>query len=81
MTTKTIKTPRMMAAAFGPASCSFGLVLKSELLHSPEAQSGFVPKLSRHGGKNLALRAEKPLFSTKTNTFWVQEFNGSRIVF
>ena len=61
MKTKTEKTPLMMAAAFGPASCSSGLVLKSELLHSPEAQSGFVPKHSRHGGKNIALRAKKPI--------------------
>ena len=49
----------MMAVAFGPASCSSGLVLKSKLLHSPEAQSGFVPKHSPHGGKNIALRAKK----------------------
>ena len=63
MKTKTEKTPLMMAAAFGPASCSSGLVLKSELLHSPEAQSGFVPKHSLHGGKSIALRAEKHFFS------------------
>ena len=50
----------MMAVAFGPTSCSSGLVPKSELLHSPEAQYGFVPKHSPHGGKNIALRAEKP---------------------
>ena len=49
-----------MAVAFGPTSCSSGLVLKSKLLHSPEAHYGFVPKLSLHGGKNIALRAEKP---------------------
>lgn len=68
----------MMAAAFGPASCSSGLVLKSELLHSPEAQSGFVPTLdlwslatigtqehSLHGGKNIALRAKKPIMVEK----------------
>jgi len=48
----------MMAVAFGPASCSSGLVPKSELLHSPEAQDGFVPKHSSHGGKNIALRAK-----------------------
>jgi len=53
----------MTAVAFGPTSCPSGLVLKSELLHSPEAQSGFVPKHSRHGGKNIALRTEKPIFS------------------
>jgi hypothetical protein len=53
MKTKTIKTPLMMAVAFGPTSCPSGLVSKSKLLHSPEVQSGFVPKLSLHGGKNL----------------------------
>ena len=59
MKTKTIKTPLMMAVAFGPTSWAFGLVPKSELLHRPEAQYGFVPKHSSHGGKNIALRAEK----------------------
>ena len=49
-----------MAVAFGPTFCLSGLVPKSKLLHSPEAQYGFVPKHSLHGGKNLALRAEKP---------------------
>ena len=58
--TKTIKIPLMTAVAFGPTSCSSGLVPKSKLLHSPEDQYGFVPKHSRHGGKNPALRAEKP---------------------
>ena len=66
MKTKTEKTQLMMAAAFGPASCSSGLVLKSELLHSPEAQSGFVPKHSLHGGKNIALRAKKPIYSMRS---------------
>ena len=35
----------------------------SALLHNPEAQYGFVPKHSLHGGKNTALRAEKQLTS------------------
>ena len=48
-----------MAVAFGPTFCPSSLVPKSKLLHSPEAQYGFVPKLSPHGGKNLALRAKK----------------------
>ena len=52
-----------MAVAFGPTSCSSGLVPKSKLLHRPEAQYGFVPKHSLHGGKNIALRAEKPFLS------------------
>ena len=58
----------MMAVAFGPSSCSSALVPKSKLLHSPEALSGFVPKHSLHGGKNIALRAKKTIFSTKTKT-------------
>ena len=33
-----------MAVAFGPTFCSSVLVLKSELLHSPEAQYGFCSK-------------------------------------
>ena len=41
-----------MAVAYGPTSCSSGLVPKSKLLHSPKAQYGFVPKHSRHSGKN-----------------------------
>lgn len=51
-----------MAVAFGPTSCSSVLVPKSKLLHRPETQYGFVPKHSLHGGKNIALRAEKPYF-------------------
>jgi len=41
-----------MVVAFGPTSCSSGLVLKSKFLHKPEAQYGFVPKLSHPSGKN-----------------------------
>ena len=52
-----------MAVAFRPTSCSSCLVPKSTLLHNPEAQYGFVPKHSLHGGKNTALRAEKQFFS------------------
>ena len=53
----------MMAVAFGPTFCSSGLVPKSELLHSPEAHYGFVPKHSPHGGKNIALRAKKLIYT------------------
>ena len=66
-----------MAVAFGPTSCSSGLVLKSKLLHNPEVQSGFVPTLGacdawlvqeriHHGGKTIALRAEKPFFALRS---------------
>ncbi len=70
--TKTSKTPLMMSVAFGPTSCSSGLVPKSKLLHRPESHDGFVPTLDlwslatigtqehcHHGGKNHALRAKK----------------------
>ena len=55
-----------MAVAFGPTSCSPGLVPKSKLLHRPETQYGFVPKHSLHGGKNIALRAEKPYLAMRS---------------
>ena len=57
--TKTSKTPLMMSVAFGPTSCSSGLVPKSKLLQRPESHDGFVPKHCHHGGKNHALRAKK----------------------
>ena len=44
-----------MAVACGPTSFPSSLVPKSKLLHSPEAQYGFVPKLSLHGGNRSAL--------------------------
>ena len=56
----------MMSLAFGPTSCSSCLVPKSELLHSPAAQYGFVPKHSHHGGKHPALRAEKPYLTMRS---------------
>ena len=40
----------MMAEAYGLMCCSFGLVLKSELLHSPKVHLSLLPKLSHHGG-------------------------------
>ena len=75
MKTKTIKTPLMMAVAFGPTSCPKALCLKTSFLHRLEVQSRFVPKLSRHrvktptfGLKNLlrapgiwSLRSARPL--------------------
>ena len=64
-----------MAVAFGPTSCSSVLVPKSKLLHMPEAQYGFVPKHSLHGGKNIALRAEKP-YSAMRSFFSGAQRNG-----
>ena len=74
--TKTIKTPLLMAVAFGPTYSSSVLVFKSKLLHSPEAQSGFVPKHSRHGCKNIALRAQKPILAMRSPFFSVAQRNG-----
>ena len=61
-----------MAVAFGLTSWSSGLVPKSKLLHRPETQYGFVPKHSLHGGKNIALRAKKPIGSTEGQLFLVE---------
>ena len=69
MRTKTIKTPLMMAVAFGPTPCLSGLVPESELSHSPESQYGFVPKHRPHGGKNLALRAKKQFSTTNGQNY------------
>ena len=55
-----------MSVAFGLTSCSSVLVPKSKLLHRPETQYGFVPKHSHHGGKNIALRAEKPSLAMRS---------------
>ena len=63
----------MTAVAFGPSSCPSGLTPKSKLLRNPEAQYGFVPKHSHHGGKNPALRAEKPIIASSKNSFFFQE--------
>ena len=41
-----------MAELFELSSCTSGLVPKSKLLHSPEAQYGFVPNLTHPSGKN-----------------------------
>ena len=62
-----------MAVAFGPTSCSSVLVPKSKLLHRSQAQYGFVPKHSLHGGKNIALRAEKPKLKTLKNKLFQSE--------
>ena len=51
----------MVAEAYGLKYCTFSLVLESKLSHRLKVQFCFVPKLSHHGGKNIALRAEKSL--------------------
>ena len=65
-----------MAETFGLTSCPSGLVSESELSHNPKAQYGFILKLSRHRGKNTALRAEKPqlLRGILKNVFLVFSF-------
>ena len=49
----------MTTETFGPMSCASGRVHKSELLHCPEAQYGFILKPSRHRGKNSENREQK----------------------
>ena len=41
-----------MSETYGPSSCPSGFVLKSTLLHKPQAQYGFMLKLSHHSWKN-----------------------------
>ena len=48
-----------MSEAYGPTSCTFGLAPESKLSRSPKVQYGFMLKISHHGEKNTALRAEK----------------------
>ena len=55
-----------MAVAFGLTSCSSVPVPKSKLLQRPESHDGFVPKHCHYGGKNIALRAEKPFFALRS---------------
>ena len=60
MKTKTEKTPLMMAESVAQSYWPVTIVPESKLSHMATAHYGFVPKLSHHGGKNTALRAEKP---------------------
>ena len=62
MKTKTKKTPLMTAETYGLTYSSSRLVLKSKLLHSLEAQYGFVPKPSRHGGKTVKTERRSQTF-------------------
>lgn len=49
---KNTKNPAVLAELYGASSCTSGLVAESELSHKPQAQYGFVPKLSHPSGKN-----------------------------
>ena len=50
-----------MAASDALSYCPVTIVPESKLSHMATAHYGLVSKLSHHGGKNIALRAEKPL--------------------
>ena len=52
MKTKTIKTPLMMAEAFGLSVWPSNLALESKLSRSLESHPGLVPRLSHHEWKN-----------------------------
>ena len=55
-----------MAEAYSLSVWPSSLALESELSRNLESHTGLVPRLSHHGGKNIAY-AEKQLFGTKTN--------------
>ena len=50
---KNIKNTAVMAELYELSSCTSGIVPESKLSHKPQAQYGFVPKLSHPSGKNL----------------------------
>ena len=55
-----------MSVAFGPSSCSYGLVPKSKLLRNPEAQYSFVPTL---GALRRLTLQEQAIIVAKTPPF------------
>ena len=61
MGTKTIKTPLTTAETCGLSCWPSSLAPESKLSHNLEFHPDLVPRLSHHRGKNIALRAEKPL--------------------
>ena len=66
-----------MAELIELSSCTFGLVPESKLSHKPQVQYGFVPKLSRHCGKNIvSLR-----FTKKSCALLNMFFSAKREVF
>ena len=86
MNNKNNKNTLLQSVAYGPHADFMALRLKASFHASPAAIMALLAKHRLHQSKNTALRAEKPIFATKTitktNTFFmVQEFNGSRNVF
>ena len=58
---KNIKNPAVMSELFELSSCTSGLVPESKLSPGPQAQYGFVPKLSHPSGKNNKKDLPRPL--------------------
>ena len=57
---KNNKKTAVSTELFELSSCTYGIAPESELSHQPQVQYGFVPKLSRHCGKNIvSLRSTK----------------------
>lgn len=57
---KNKKNPAVSAELCELLFCPFGFAPESELSRHPQVQYGFVPKLSRHCGKNIvSLRSTK----------------------
>ena len=69
---KNPKNPTHDGCGLGANVLFSGLVPKSKLLHNPKVHDDFVPKHSLHGGKNIALRAKKPIDSTEGQLFLVE---------
>ena len=68
MKTKTIKNTLLQSVAYGPHAAYMALRLKASFHASPAAIMALLAKHRLHQSKNTALRAEKPIFATKTIT-------------
>ena len=68
MNNKNNKNTLLQSVAYGPHAASMALRLKASFHASPAAIMALLAKHRLHQSKNTALRAEKPIFATKTIT-------------
>ena len=83
MNNKNNKNTLMQSVAYGPHADFMALRLKASFHASPAAIMALLAKHRLQQSKNTALRAEKPIFATKTITktktfLW---FNGQEMFF
>lgn len=59
----------MLSEAYGPTSCTYGIVPESTLSHKPEVQNGFVPKLSQHEWQKPSPFGLKNIITTRSRFY------------